>query len=77
MRSIVGLILVLYSATPVRAAEKDILDAATGAGFKTLVAACAPSIRAAPWRRSVIGSTSTREIGARMGHLAGSAITAP
>jgi hypothetical protein len=77
MRSIVGSIPVLCSATPVRAAAKVILDAATGAGFKTLVAAWAPSTLAAPWRRSVIGSTSTREIGARMGHLVGLAITAP
>jgi uncharacterized surface protein with fasciclin (FAS1) repeats len=39
MRPILGTILVLCSAVPALAAEKDIVDIAAAAGFKTLVAA--------------------------------------
>ncbi len=39
MRKMLGAILVLFSATPAFAAEKDIVDTAAAAGFKTLVAA--------------------------------------
>ena len=39
MRKMLGVILVLFSAAPVLAAEKDIVDTAVAAKFKTLVAA--------------------------------------
>jgi uncharacterized surface protein with fasciclin (FAS1) repeats len=39
MRKILGVILVLFSAAPVLAAENDIVDTAVAAKFKTLVAA--------------------------------------
>jgi uncharacterized surface protein with fasciclin (FAS1) repeats len=39
MRKMLGVILVLFSAAPVLAAEKDIVDTAVAAEFKTLVAA--------------------------------------
>src|SRR5512135_2582849 len=39
MRKILGAFLVLFSAAPAFAAEKDIVDTAVDAGFKTLVAA--------------------------------------
>jgi uncharacterized surface protein with fasciclin (FAS1) repeats len=39
MRSILGTILVMSSAVPALAAEKDVVDTATAAGFKTLDAA--------------------------------------
>ena len=39
MRNLLGVILVLFSAAPVVAAEKDIVDTAVAAKFKTLVAA--------------------------------------
>lgn len=39
MRKMLGVILVLFSAAPVLAAEKDIVDTAVAANFNTLVAA--------------------------------------
>src|SRR3954464_12749293 len=39
MRKILGMILVLSSAAPVLGADKDIVDTAVAANFKTLVAA--------------------------------------
>jgi uncharacterized surface protein with fasciclin (FAS1) repeats len=39
MRTLLGMTLALFSATPVLAAEKDIVDTAVAAKFKTLVAA--------------------------------------
>ena len=39
MRKMLGVILVLFSAAPAFAAEKDIVDTAVAAKFKTLVAA--------------------------------------